>query len=233
MPGSGVAQWLGSEGRHDPALGRPLVVVVAGSAIYGAALGGWHGTVLAVYCAVKLPAVLLLTGAVAFLFNWAAGSALGAPARARDLAALTLSAAAVSSLLLAALAPVVLLFDLSFPAPGTGARTTHNVLYLIHVTLVGGSGLAGVLVLRRTLADRLGSLRTATRIVVVWVAASALVGGEVAWALRPFVGSVYEPVTFVRPDALEGNVYEFVWTDIRPHLLGLEARDDDNRAHRE
>jgi hypothetical protein len=34
------------------------------------------------------------------------------------------------------------------------------------------------------------------------------------------VGSVYKPVVFLRQDALEGNVYEFVFTDILPHLLG-------------
>jgi hypothetical protein len=57
---------------------------------------------------------------------------------------------------------------------------------------------------------------------LVWVVTYALVGGEVAWALRPFVGSVSPdfPVVFLRPDALHGNVYEFIWTDILPHLAG-------------
>jgi hypothetical protein len=44
------------------------------------------------------------------------------------------------------------------------------------------------------------------------------VGGEVAWMLRPFVGSVYLPVVFLRDDALNGNVYEFIFTDILPHF---------------
>ena len=57
-----------------------------------------------------------------------------------------------------------------------------------------------------------------------WVLAYALVGGEVAWALRPFVGSVYEPVAFLRQDALDGNVYEFIVTDIVPHLGGRPVR---------
>jgi hypothetical protein len=26
------------------------------------------------------------------------------------------------------------------------------------------------------------------------------------------------PVVFLRPDALDGNVYEFIFTDILPHL---------------
>ena len=58
------------------------------------------------------------------------------------------------------------------------------------------------------------------RVFALWVLAYALVGGEVAWALRPFVGSVYYRVEFLRPDALDGNVYEFIVTDILPHLAG-------------
>jgi hypothetical protein len=41
----------------------------------------------------------------------------------------------------------------------------------------------------------------------------------VAWALRPFVGSVYYPIVFLRHDALQGNVYEFIITGIFPFLL--------------
>jgi len=46
------------------------------------------------------------------------------------------------------------------------------------------------------------------------------VGGEMAWALRPFVGSVSleHPLVFLREDALTGNVYEFIGTDIAPYL---------------
>jgi hypothetical protein len=67
----------------------------------------------------------------------------------------------------------------------------------------------------RKLAAPVRTLRT---VYAVWVVAFALVGGEVAWALRPFIGSVYMPVVFLRPDALHGNVYEFIFTDILPHL---------------
>jgi hypothetical protein len=53
---------------------------------------------------------------------------------------------------------------------------------------------------------------------VAWTLAYAFVGGEIAWVLRPFVGSVYLPVVFLREDALHGNVYEFIFTDILPHF---------------
>jgi hypothetical protein len=63
-----------------------------------------------------------------------------------------------------------------------------------------------------------GDAAKAARIRLSWIAVYAFVGGEMAWAMRPFVGSVYLPVVFLRDDALEGNLYEFIITDILPHL---------------
>src|ERR1044072_1843081 len=61
-------------------LGRPLVrlvlVMTAGAATYGAALGVWHGGRQALYAAVKLPLVLVLTSALTLLFNWLVGPIL-------------------------------------------------------------------------------------------------------------------------------------------------------------
>jgi len=34
---------------------------------------------------------------------------------------------------------------------------------------------------------------------LAWVVTFALVGGEVAWALRPFVGSIYHPIALSAP----------------------------------
>jgi K+ transporter len=61
---------------------------------------------------------------------------------------------------------------------------------------------------------------------LIWFATFAVVGGEVAWALRPFVGSVSpeHPVVFLRKDALDGNVYEFIVTDILPYLTSAERK---------
>lgn len=201
------------------------LVMIAASAVYGAVLGSWHGTRLAVYVACKLPLVLLLTSAATVPFSWTGAALLGLPLRLGQVAVLTFLALAAGSLLLGSLAPVAALFILSAPPPGTEARTAHNLLYLLHTGFVGGSGLVGTAVLWRGMRG-LGSKRTVRAVCLVWIAAFALVGGEIAWVLRPFVGSVYKPVVFLRGDALDGNVYEFVFTDILPHLLGGPDREE-------
>jgi hypothetical protein len=192
--------------------------MAAGAALYGAVLGSWTGWRLAAYVALKLPLVLLLTSALTLLLSWLGSSLLGVPLRFGQVAVLIFLGLAGASLLLASLAPVAALFTACAPPPGLTARTTHNLLYLMHTLFVGACGLAGTLVLWQALSRLPLPRRRLAAVYLLWVVAYALVGGEVSWVLRPFVGSIYEPVTFLRADALDGNVYEFVFTDIVPHL---------------
>jgi hypothetical protein len=203
-------------GRH----GWGLSLRMAGcAALYGAVFGGWHGPRLAAYVAVKLPLVLLLTSALTLVFSWLAARLLGLPLRFGQVAVLTLLGLAVASLLLASLTPVAWLFIHCAPPPSEEARTAHNILYLMHTLFVGGCGLAGTAVLWRAMRGLDAPRRTVRTVWLLWVLTYALVGGEIAWVLRPFVGSIYAPVVFVRQDALDGNVYELIVTDIIPHLL--------------
>ena len=210
-------------GRH---LVRLVLVMGAGAALYGTVLGAWHGGRQALYAAVKLPLVLVLTSALTLLFNWMVGTALGLRLGFAHTAVLTFLALATAGLPLASLAPIAWFFTVSLPPPSTDARLAHNLLYLLHTAQVGGCGLAGAAALWQLLRRLRPDARRLRAIFAAWLLTFALVGGEVAWALRPFVGSVYEPTTFLRRDAFDGNVYEFVLTDIVPYLsqrAGLTA----------
>jgi hypothetical protein len=200
-------------------IGALIVAIVAFGALYGAVLGSWHGSRLAFYVAVKTPLMLVVTAAITSLFNWIVASLFGLPMRLRQIVALTLLPLAIAAVVAASLAPVAWLFTASLPPPSSTQQTLHNLLYLTHTFLVAAAGLAGTWALRQVLIDVCGGdARKAMKIRVSWVVVYAFVGGEVAWALRPFVGSVYLPVVFLRDDALEGNLYEFILTDILPHL---------------
>lgn len=188
-------------------------------ALYGAVLGSWHGARLASYVAVKVPLLLLSTALITALFNWIVAALLGLRMRPAQTFALTLVPLAVSSIVAASLAPVAWFFTQALPAPSPTQRTLHNVLYLVHVLLVATGGIAGTMLLRRVLvAVCNGDEQRARAVRFAWTFVYAFVGGEMAWVLRPFVGSVYLPVVFLRDDALHGNVYEFILTDIVPQL---------------
>ena len=200
-------------------------VMAAASAAYGAVLGSWHGPHLALLVAVKLPLVLLATSALTVLFAWMVARLFSVPLSLGRTAVLGFRALTVAGLLMASLAPVAALFTYAAPPPSQAARTAHNLLYLMHTAVVGACGFCGALALGRSLRRIAASPRAARSVHAAWVLAYALVGGEVAWALRPFVGSVYEPVAFLRRDALDGNVYEFIVTDIVPHLSGRSGKE--------
>jgi hypothetical protein len=214
----------------ERSLGRRLaqltLAMAAGAALYGGVLGSWQGGTQALYAAVKLPLVLIVTCALTLIFNSLVARLLGLPLRFGQTAVLTFFALAVASLALASLAPVAWFFTVSFPPPGTQARLAHNLLYLLHTAFVGGCGLAGTAALWRLLVRLCPGAPRLRAVFAVWVVTFALVGGEVAWALRPFVGSIYEPAAFLRADALDGNVYEFVGTDIAPYLLKRLSQGD-------
>jgi hypothetical protein len=202
-----------------------LVRLVLGAATYGAVLGSWHGGLLALYVAVKLPLLLVSTAAVTALFNTLAARAFGLPLPGFACLRLAFEVLSRAGLLLAALAPAAALFVWTAPPPSLAERTAHNVLYLLHTTAVGACGLAAAARLRERLEAVAPTPRAGRAVFAAWVLLFAIVGGELAWALRPFVGSVYEPIVFLRSDAFNGNVFEFVVTDIAPHLLGIPNGD--------
>jgi hypothetical protein len=208
----------------DRPLGRTLaeltLLMAVSAAGYGLVLGMWHGTRLAAYDAIKLPLVLVLTSTFTVAFSWIAAQALNVPLRFAQVTVLTFLALAAAAVALLSLAPIAWFFTVCAPAPSSATRMTHNALYLMHTTFVGACGLTGTRTLWHAMT-RLGRARsTLRRVYLVWVLGYAVVGGEVAWALRPFVGSVSPkfPVVFLRQDALQGNVYEFIGRDIVPYF---------------
>jgi hypothetical protein len=98
-------------------------------------------------------------------------------------------------------------------------RLTHNYLLLTHIALIAGAGGAGNASLRRELAR---SARPGSPVRLVywsWILSFALVGCQLSWMLRPFVGSPFYPVAFLRPDALQRNFFEFIFTEVLPYVL--------------
>ena len=59
---------------------------------------------------------------------------------------------------------------------------------------------------------------TARRVLLSWLAGNLLLGSQLAWMLRPFIGSPKLSVQFLRPDFLRGNFFEAVGRAIA-HLL--------------
>ncbi len=208
------------------ALGRLLLrlalFIVVASALYGAVMAGWRSPKLALYVALKMPVLLLGTTAIVMTLNWMLAGIFGAGLSFAQVVALTWGAMAVAALLLLSLTPVALFFTLSAAAasgPPAELRFTHNCLLVTHIALIAIAGSAGNLALVRGLRRLVPPSCRLAPVYTAWVLAFAAVGCQLSWMLRPFVGSPFFPVAFMRPDALERNFYEFVFAEVIPYIL--------------
>ncbi|MFO1499243.1 MAG: hypothetical protein U1G07_12755 [Verrucomicrobiota bacterium] len=188
---------------------------------------------------VKVPALFLLTLLVTFpslyVFNALVGSRLSVSALWR----LLTSSVALNMAVLASMGPIVAFFSLS--------TTSYSFMLLLNVFVFSVAGILGLKFLLQTLhrltisqdtteseppliatppratqgpLDRSGGHARERQVKLVfgfWMIAFALVGAQMSWVLRPFLGSPDRAFSFLR--ARESNFFEAVWQHLT-HLLG-------------
>ena len=171
------------------------------TALYGASAGAYAGPLQAVSAAVKLPLLFLGTLAICFPAFFIVQVLAGSRLRLTQVLALVLSSLALTAILLAAAVPVSVFFLM------TGAN--YYFLTLLHVAIVLGAGLIGMVTLHEGLAfacEQRGVYpRKAMAIMKAWAVLFAFVGIQMAWNLQPFVGDRGEPFKVFRRH--EGNFY--------------------------
>lgn len=171
------------------------------TALYGAAAGAYAGAAQALSAAIKLPLLFVGTLAICFPAFFVVQVLAGSRLRLGQVLALVLSALSLTAVLLAAAVPVTVFFLL------TGAN--YYFLTLLHVAIVLGAGLVGMVMLHEGLAfacEQRGVYpRKAMAIMKAWAVLFAFVGIQMAWNLQPFVGDRGEPFQVFRRH--EGNFY--------------------------
>lgn len=189
--------------------------VVVGCAFYGFTLGLWRDGTQAVFTAIKFPFLILATCAGNSLLNGCLAQVLGAGLGFRQTLHAILMSFTISSLILAAFAPLMLFLLWNTPSH---ALTGHSVMLLGHVSVIAFAGVAGNHRLLLLLRQAAGSRHTAWFVLLSWLGGNLLLGSQISWILRPFIGSPGLPVEFLRSDPLQGNFFEAVWRAMK-HLL--------------
>jgi hypothetical protein len=173
-----------------------LTLFAAGACLYGAALGSYETRALQALCsAAKMPLLLGLSALICLPSFAVIGTVLGLRADLGRACRGLLAAQATVALALASFAPLTVLLY----ASGCSYRAA----------IVGNGALAGQVTLRRhfrPLELRNPRHRVARR---VWLALYIFVAIQLAWVLRPFVGSPGVPTRFLREDAWD-NAYVIV-----------------------
>jgi hypothetical protein len=186
-------------------------VIILGSASFGAAMGSWRAPEQALYCAIKLPLVVLLTTVGNGLLNGLLAPLLGLNLRFRQSLLSVLMSFALCSVVLGSFSPVVWFLGWNAPAQTESVDhglAAHRTLLLTEVAAIALAGLAANTRLLQLLHRLSGSAVVARRIFFSWLAGNLLLGGQISWILRPFTGSPNLPVEFLRSNALHGNFFE-------------------------
>ncbi len=212
-----ISSWLDEPGLRWAAV--CLLVVLIGSGLYGFTVGLWRAPLQSFHTALKFPLLIFLTCAGNALLNGMLAQQLGSGLSFRQTSLAILMSFALTSLILGALSPVSLFVLSNTPPLGSGATLLgHSVTLLTHVFFIALAGFIANQRLYRLLEKVSASRIIARRVLWGWLGGNFLLGSQLAWVLRPFIGSPGLPIEFLRDDPLRGNFYEAVGRALQ-HIL--------------
>ncbi len=191
-----------------------VAVIVAGTAAFGLVVGAWRDPVQGLYTAIKFPLIVLLTAAGNGLLNGMLAPLLGTNISFRQSLLAVLMSFTIAAAVLGACAPLIYFIIWNAPvlsATTASSTTTHSIILLTVVATIALAGIVANARLLQLLRQLSGSRGSARRTLFAWLAGNLLLGSQVSWILRPFVGSPFLPIQFLRDDPLRGNFFESVF----------------------
>ncbi|HRK34455.1 MAG TPA: actin-binding WH2 domain-containing protein [Candidatus Hydrogenedentes bacterium] len=202
-----------------------FVISLFMAAIYGAIMGatnllqgsempyGAKAGLIAI-TALKVPVLFLLTLIIVVFPIYVSNAFVGTRLSFGQISGFLMTACTVTTVTLASMATVSLFFALT--------STSYHFIKLLHVMMFAYAGATGLTYLQnalRTTARRLGRPAPGG-VFVIWLALYMFVGTQLAWVLRPFVGSPGEPFQVFRPRS--GNFYESVLQSVGAFLKSID-----------
>ncbi len=190
----------GDEDVHRKILGQYLLLNIF-SCVYGLVMGSYNGFLQAISSGIKVPfffsLTLLVCFPVFFIIQFVLGSKLGF----WQMLNVILSGFVMITLVMVAFAPIVIFFLV------TG--DSYAFLKLLHVAIFAVSGFFGMKTMVDALRYSCEKRNVYPKVGVVvfrfWLVILAFVGMQLAWNLRPFIGSRGLPFEMFRQH--EGNFY--------------------------
>lgn len=189
-----------------------VIAILLLSAIYGLTMGAAsfsvgaeRGFLQTITSGLKVPALYLLTLLVCYPVLFIILVLMGSKLSFAQTLALILLALTLNSVLLASFAPIILFFIIT--------DSSYEFVKLMHVLVMTFSGFWAMTALWQGLREMCEKSnlypKQAVRILQVWILVFGFVGTQMAWSLRPFVGTPDQPFEIFRSEQ-EGNFYTAV-----------------------
>jgi hypothetical protein len=211
-----IERWIGEWSGRRMCL--YAAVIIAGTALFGGAIGSWRDPMQALFTAIKFPLIVLLTTLGNGLLNGVLAPLLGTNISFRQSLLVVMMSFTIAAAILGTFAPLMFFLVWNTPALSSPAETSahaHSFMFVTLVAMMGFAGIAGNVRLLQLLRRLSGSEASARRTLWAWLAGNLLLGAQLAWILRPFVGSPSLPIEFLRQNALEGNFFEALFVHLK------------------
>lgn len=184
-------------------LAQLLLTVALFGILYGATMGTFGGfrgerALQLLYSGVKVPLLLLVTFALSLPSFFVLNTLLGLRDDFSQVLRALIATQAGLTVILASLAPLVGLWYVSF--------ADYNAAQLLNLLMFAVASLAAQWMLRRSYRPLVARNPRHRWMLRTWLVIYAIVGIQMAWVLRPFVGDPRSPTRFFREEAW-GNAY--------------------------
>jgi hypothetical protein len=180
---------------------RQLLYIVIFSFLYGIIMGSYNGVVQSMVTGIKMPCLIILSLLICFPALYVVQSMIGSTMTIYQMANIIFAGFFVFSTIALSFAPIIIFFMIT--------SDSYAFLKLLHVAIFTFSGIFTVKTIinglkfsceKKNIYPKLGM-----SIFKIWVVILAFVSSQLAWNLRPFVGSRDMPFELFRVH--EGNFY--------------------------
>jgi hypothetical protein len=178
-----------------------LLYVVLFSFIYGIIMGSYNGVLQSLVTGIKMPCLIVLSLLICFPALYVVQSMIGSTMTIYQMANIIFAGFFVFTTIALSFSPIIIFFMIT--------SDSYSFLKLLHVAIFTFSGIFAVKTIinglkfsceKKNIYPKFGM-----SIFKIWVVILAFVSSQLAWNLRPFVGSRDLPFELFR--IREGNFY--------------------------
>jgi len=173
---------------------KQVVYIFVFSFVYGVVMGSYNGIAQSLITGIKTPGLIFLSLLICFPALFVIQYMIGSTMNIYQMANTILSGFFVFSTIALSFAPIVIFFMIT--------SDNYSFLKLLHVAIFTFSGIFAVKTIinglsfsceKKNIYPKLGM-----KVFKIWIVIFAFVSSQLAWNLRPFVGSRDMPFEFFR-----------------------------------
>lgn len=203
-------------------IAQQMMLILLFTFLYGVIMGSYNGWLQSLVTGIKIPVLIMLSLLICFPALYVIQSMIGSTMTLAQMASIIFTGFFVFSTIALSFGPIVIFFMIT--------SDSYSFLKLLHVAIFAFSGIFAVKTIinglkysceRKNLYPKLGMT-----IFKIWVFILAFVSSQLAWNLRPFVGS--RDMEFELLREREGNFFIAVINSFG-HLIDPGRTDKDKK----